>query len=84
MDFGIGIGIATFTIITIFIVLMWIEDKKQNKIKQYMNNKITKRDIVEGIGFVLMVMGILFMVCAMHELNEVNKEVKELINIMRK
>ncbi len=49
-----------------------------------MNNKITKRDIVEGIGFVLMVMGILFMVCAMHELNEVNKEVKELINIMRK
>ena len=31
MDFGMGIGIAVFSIITIFIVLMWIEDKKQNK-----------------------------------------------------
>jgi hypothetical protein len=31
MDFGIGIGIAVFSMITIFIVLMWIEDKKQNK-----------------------------------------------------
>jgi len=29
MDFGIGI--AVFSMITIFIVLMWIEDKKQNK-----------------------------------------------------
>jgi hypothetical protein len=49
-----------------------------------MNNKITKKDIIEGITFVLMVMGILFMVCAMHELNEVNKEVKELRTILRK
>ncbi len=31
MDFGIGIAIAVFSMITIFIVLMWIEDKKQNK-----------------------------------------------------
>ena len=31
MDFGIGIGISVFSMITIFIVLMWIEDKKQNK-----------------------------------------------------
>jgi hypothetical protein len=49
-----------------------------------MNNKITKKDIIEGVTFVLMVMGILFMVCAMHELNEVNKEVKELRTILRK
>jgi hypothetical protein len=31
MDFGKAIGIAVFSMITIFIVLMWIEDKKQNK-----------------------------------------------------
>ena len=45
---------------------------------------ITKKDIIEGIGFVLMVVGIITLLCAMYELNEVNKEVKELRTIMRK
>ncbi len=49
-----------------------------------MNKNITKKDIVEGIGFVLMVMSIVALMGAMYQLREVNKEVKELINIMRK
>ncbi len=49
-----------------------------------MNNKITKRDIVEGIGFILMVLSIVALIGAMYELREVNKEVKELRTILRK
>jgi hypothetical protein len=49
-----------------------------------MDNKITKKDIVEGIGFVLMVVGIITLLCAMYELKEVSKDVKELRTIMRK
>ncbi len=43
-----------------------------------MNKNITKRDIIEGIGFVLMVLSIITLLCALYELNEVNTIVKEL------
>lgn len=43
-----------------------------------MNKNITKRDIIEGIGFVLMVVGIITLLCALYQLNEVNTIVKEL------
>ncbi len=49
-----------------------------------MNNKITKKDIIEGIGFILMVVGIVALMGALYELREVNKEVKELRTILRK
>ncbi len=49
-----------------------------------MNKNITKKDIVEGIGFILMVVGIVALMGAMYQLREVNKEVNQLINIMRK
>jgi Tfp pilus assembly protein PilX len=42
------------------------------------NNKITKRDIIEGMGFILMVVSIITLLCALYELNEVNTIVKEL------
>ena len=48
------------------------------------NNKITKKDIVEGIGFILMVVGIIGLMGALYQLREVNKEVKELRTILRK
>ena len=41
------------------------------------NNKITKRDIIEGIGFILMVLSIVALMGALYQLREVNKEVKE-------
>lgn len=44
-------------------------------------NKITKRDIVEGIGFILMVLSIVVLMGAMYQLREVNKEVKDLLKI---
>jgi hypothetical protein len=47
-------------------------------------NKETKQNIIEGITFVLMIVGIITLLCAMYELKEVNKEVKELKTIMRK
>jgi hypothetical protein len=43
-----------------------------------MNKNITKRDIVEGIGFILMVVGIVALMGALYQLREVNKELKEL------
>ena len=49
-----------------------------------MDNKITKRDIIEGIGFILMVVSIVALMGAMYQLREVNKEVKELRTILRK
>lgn len=49
-----------------------------------MNKNITKKDIVEGIGFILMVVGIVALMGAMYQLKEVNKDVNHLINIMRK
>ena len=45
---------------------------------------ISKKDIIEGIGFILMVVSIITLLCAMYELREVNKEVKELRTIIRK
>jgi hypothetical protein len=43
-----------------------------------------KQNIIEGIGFVLMTLGIITLLCAMYELKEVSKDVKELRTIMRK
>ena len=36
------------------------------------------KDIMEGIAFVLWVVAILGMLCVLYEVNELNKEVKEL------
>jgi hypothetical protein len=38
---------------------------------------ISKKDIIEGIGFILMVVGIIGLLCAMYELKEVSKDIKE-------
>ncbi len=46
-----------------------------------MNNKITKRDIVEGIGFILMVMSIITIVMVARETYVLRSEVKELLKI---
>jgi hypothetical protein len=48
------------------------------------NNKITKKDIIEGIGFILMVLSIVALMGAMYQLREVNKEVKELRTTLSK
>jgi hypothetical protein len=48
------------------------------------NNKITKMDIVEGIGVILMVVSIVALMGAMYQLREVNKEVKELRTTLSK
>ena len=48
------------------------------------NNKITKKDIIEGIGFILMVVSIVALMGAMYQLREVNKEVKELRTTLSK
>ena len=42
-----------------------------------MNKELTKT-IIEGITFILMVVGIISMICVLHEVSELNKEVKEL------
>jgi Na+-transporting methylmalonyl-CoA/oxaloacetate decarboxylase gamma subunit len=47
-------------------------------------NKETKQNIIEGIGFVLMVLSIITLIGAMYQLNEVNKDVRELRTIIRK
>ena len=39
-------------------------------------NKITKKDIVEGIGFILMVVGIITLLCVAYEVNKVSKDIK--------
>jgi hypothetical protein len=46
-------------------------------------NKITKHDIVEGITFVLMVVGIITLILSLHKLKEINKDIKELNNEIR-
>jgi hypothetical protein len=48
------------------------------------NNKITKKDIIEGIGFILMVVSIVALMGAIYQLREVNKEVKELRTTLSK
>ena len=35
-----------------------------------MNNKLKTKDIVEGIGFILMVVGIIGLMCVLYEVNE--------------
>ena len=42
------------------------------------SNKELTKNIIEGIGFILMVVSILGMLCVLYEVNELNKEVKEL------
>ncbi len=42
------------------------------------------KNIIEGIGFVLMVLSIITLLCAMYELKEVSKDVKELRVTMSK
>jgi len=46
--------------------------------------KINKRDIMEGIGFVLMVLSIVTILMAVRETYQLRSEVKELLTIMRK
>ena len=41
-------------------------------------NKISKKDIVEGIGFVLMVVSIITLLCVTYEVNKVSKDIKVL------
>ena len=36
-------------------------------------NKITKKDIVEGIGFILMVVGIIGLMCVLYEVKELRE-----------
>jgi len=33
-------------------------------------NKITKKDLIEGIGFILMIVGIIGLICVLYEVNE--------------
>jgi hypothetical protein len=49
---------------------------------KYLSNKGFK--IIEGIIWTMAVVGIITLLCALYELNEVQKEVKELNLIMRK
>jgi hypothetical protein len=35
-----------------------------------MSNKITKKNLIEGIGFILMVVGIIGLICVLYEVNE--------------
>ena len=46
--------------------------------------KINKRDIMEGIGIVLMVLSIVTILMAVRETYQLRSEVKELLTIMRK
>jgi hypothetical protein len=41
------------------------------------NNKIQRKDIIEGIGFILMVVSIVALMGALYQLKELSKEVKE-------
>jgi hypothetical protein len=52
-----------------------VANNKNNK--EVLTNKGYK-DIMEGIAFVLWVVAILGMLCVLYEVNELNKEVKEL------
>ena len=47
-------------------------------------NKINKKDIVEAVGFILMTISIITLLCVTYEVNKVSKDVKELRTIMRK
>lgn len=45
--------------------------------KEVLSNKGYK-DIVEGIGFILMVVSIITLLCVMYEVNKVSKDIKVL------
>ena len=45
------------------------------------SNKELTKNIIEGITFVLWVVAIMGMLCVLYEVNELNKEVKELKGI---
>ena len=40
------------------------------------NNKVTKKDIIEGIGFIVMIVGIIALIMSLHTLQQINKECK--------
>ena len=44
-------------------------------------NKISKEDIIEAVTFILMTVGIITMIVTLHQLKELNNEVKELKQI---
>ena len=46
-----------------------------------MNKNITKRDIIEGIGFVLMVLSIITILMVARETYGLRSEVKDLLSI---
>ncbi len=43
-----------------------------------MDNKITKKDIIEAVTFILMTVSILIGISVLYQLNEVNTMVKEI------
>ena len=43
-----------------------------------MNSKITKKDMVEAVGFILMVVSIITLLCVAYEVNKVSKDIKVL------
>lgn len=43
-----------------------------------MDNKITKKDMVEGIGFILMTISIITLLCVLYEVNKVSKDIEVL------
>ena len=49
-----------------------------------MNNKINKKDIVEGIVFVLMVVGIIGLMCVLYEVKGLSKDIREYKTLIRK
>ena len=49
-----------------------------------MSNKIQRKDLIEGIGFILMVVGIITLLCAMYELKGLSKDIREYKTLIRK
>jgi predicted rRNA methylase YqxC with S4 and FtsJ domains len=43
-----------------------------------MSNRITKRDIIEAVTFILMTVSIIGMITILHQLNEVHKDIKQI------
>ena len=43
-----------------------------------MNNELKTKDIIEGITFILMVVGIIGLMCVLYEVNKVSKDIKVL------
>jgi predicted rRNA methylase YqxC with S4 and FtsJ domains len=45
---------------------------------------ISKKDIVEAMGFILMVVSIITLICVLYEVNELKGDVKELRSIVNR